>query len=166
MSTQTKSKLYLLIIGILLITNIAMLFFFFNKKDDGKKGANRGNNDRGAMMKSFLQKEIGFNDQQIQLYDTLSKQYKQKMKADFEAQKNNKEEQFKELGVKGFSDSAIADMVSKTGERQKLMELQLLNHFAAIRKICTVEQQAKFDTLFYKIWNKKKKPEEKRPDGK
>jgi periplasmic protein CpxP/Spy len=162
MSTQTKSKLYLLIIGILLITNIAMLFFFFNKKDEGKKGTNRAGNDRGAMMKNFLQKEIGFNEQQIQLYDTLSKQHKQKMKAEFDALKTNKEEQFKELGIKGFSDSAIADMVGTTAERQKLMELQLLNHFAAIRKICTAEQQMKFDTLFYKIWSKKKKPEEKK----
>ena len=81
MSTQTKSKLYLLVIGILLITNIAMLLFFLNKKEDGKKG-NRGSNDRSAMMKEFLKNDIGFTAQQIQLYDTLSKQNKEKMKAE------------------------------------------------------------------------------------
>jgi Spy/CpxP family protein refolding chaperone len=160
MSTQAKSKLYLLIIGILLVTNIAMLFFFLDKKDDGKK-ANRGP-DKSAMMKSFLKDSVGFNDQQLQQYDTLSKQHKEKMKADFDALKTNKELQFKELGTKGFTDSAINDVVSRAAEKQKLMELQMLNHFATIRKICTPEQQPKFDSLFYKIWSKKKKPEEKK----
>jgi periplasmic protein CpxP/Spy len=160
MSTPTKSKLYLLIIGILLITNIVMLFFLLDNKTGDKRG-NRGGN-RGAMMKGFLQKEIGFNDQQLQQYDTLSKQQREKMKADFEAIKNNKEKQFKELGSKGFSDSVIADIVNQSAEKQKTMEMQMLNHFAEIRKICTAEQQPKFDSLFYKIWSKKKTPEEKK----
>jgi len=160
MSTTAKNKLYLLVIGILLVTNIVMLFFFIDKKDDGKKG-NRGG-DKSAMMKNFLQKEIGFNEQQLQQYDTLSKQHKEKMKADFEALKKNKEQQFKELGIKGFSDTAINDIVSRSSEKQKLIELQMLNHFASIRKICTAEQQPKFDSLFYTIWNKKKKPDEKK----
>jgi periplasmic protein CpxP/Spy len=159
MGTQTKSKLYLLIIGLLLITNIAMLLFFMGNKDGHKKG---GRGDRSAMMKEFLQKDIGFNEQQLQLYDTLSKQHREKIKADFEIIRNNKEQHFKELGNKGFGDSAITDAVNKFAEKQKAMELQMLNHFAAIRKICTPGQQSRFDSLFYKIWNKKKKSEEKK----
>ncbi|MGG9964279.1 Spy/CpxP family protein refolding chaperone [Ferruginibacter sp. SUN106] len=163
MSTQTKSKLYLLIIGILLITNIGMLFFFLGNKDGGKKPGNRGGSpDRSAMMKSFLKDSIGFNDEQLQQYDTLSKQHRENAKAQFDSLKNSKEEQFKQLGNRGFSDSAIADMIKNSVEKQKAMELQLLNHFAAIRKICTAGQQPKFDSLFYKIWSKKKKPEEKK----
>ena len=164
MSTQTKSKLYLLIIGILLITNIAMLFFFLGKKDEGKKNNHGG--DRGAMMKEFLQKEIGFNGQQLQRFDTLNTQHKDNMKAAFDAMRGNKEQQLKELGSKGFSDSAITGVISQSVEQQKLMELQMFNHFAAIRKICTAEQLPKFDSLFYKILSRKgdgkKKPEEKK----
>lgn len=162
MSTHTKSKLYLLIIVILLVTNIAMLFFFLGDKDGGKKGGGPGRQDRSAMMKSFLKDEIGFTAQQLQQYDTLSKQYKEATKGQFDSLRSNKEEQFKELGSKGFSDSAIFDMINKSSERQKVMELQLLNHFASIRKICSADQLTKFDTSFYKIWSKKKKPEEKK----
>jgi hypothetical protein len=160
MSTQTKSKLYILIIGILLITNIAMLFIFLNKKDDGKKG-NR-NNDRAAVMKEFLQKDIGFSEQQLSEYDTLNKMHKENIKADFETIKSNKEQQFKELGARGFNDSVIAEMANKSAENQKLMTVKMLSHFAAIRKICTAGQQPKFDSLFYTIWNKKKRPETKK----
>ena len=159
MSTQSKSKLYLLLIGILLITNIAMLFFFLGNKEGGRRG---GRGDRSAMMKEFLQKDIGFNEQQLNQYDTLSKLHREKMKSDFDQLRNSKEQQFKELGAKGFSDSVIAGIVNQSAEKQKIMEMQMLNHFASIRKICSPEQQVKFDSLFYTIWKKNKKPEEKK----
>ena len=168
MSTQTKSKLYLLIIGILLITNIAMLFIYLKDcgHESGKPKQARNNNDRTAMMKEFLQKEVGFDSLQIQQYDTLSKQFKERSKAGYDSLRNGKEEQFKELGNKAFSDSAIAAMANVSGDKQKAMELKLLNHFATIRKLCTPDQLIKFDTSFYKIWSKKKKPEEKKEDKK
>jgi periplasmic protein CpxP/Spy len=161
MSTQTKSKLYLLVIGILLITNIAMLLFFLNKKEDIKKG-NRGSNDRSAMMKEFLKNDIGFTPQQIQLYDTLSKQNKEKMKADFDAMKAGKEQQFKQLGSKGFTDSAINAIAGQAADNQKLIEAKMMNYFATVRKLCTAEQLPKFDSLFYKMWSKKKPTNEKK----
>ena len=160
MSTQTKSKLYLLIIGILLITNIAMLFFFLDKKDNSKK-PNRGN-DKSAMMKEFLKTDVGFTDQQLLQYDTLSKQNRERMKADMEAMKSAKEEQFKELGNKGFSDSAIVAASIKAGSNQKQVEEKMLNYFVSVRKLCTAEQLPKFDSLFYKMWSKKKPPTEKK----
>ena len=167
MGTQTKSKLYILIIGILLVTNIAVLFFFLNGKHDQPKGGQRSGGDKGAaMMKDFLKNDIGFNDQQIQQYDTLSKQHRERSKADFDSLKVSKEQQFKELGSKGFSDSAIAEMVNRSAEKQKIMEGKMLNYFAAVRKLCTPEQQPKFDSLFYKIWGKKKKPDDKKDEKK
>jgi periplasmic protein CpxP/Spy len=159
MSTPNKSKIYILIISLLLLTNIGMLVFFMCNKGNEKKG---GRGDKSAMMKEFLQKEVGFTAQQIVQYDTLSSLHKQKMKADFDALKNNKEQQFKELGAKGFSDSAIIATATQSAEKQKEMETNMLKHFAEIRKICTPQQQPKFDSLFYKIWNKRKPSNEKK----
>ena len=104
--------------------------------------------------------------QQLQQYDTLSKQFKEKTKNNPDSLRGNKEEQFKILGIKGFSQSAIDSIVTRSAENQKAMELQMMNHFISIRKLCTPEQQPKFDSLFYKIWNKKKKPDEKKPEEK
>lgn len=160
MSTQTKSKLYLLIIGILLITNIAMLFFFLDKKDNNKK-PNRGN-DKSAMMKEFLKTDVGFTDQQLLQYDTLSRRNRERIKADMDAMKSAKEEQFKELGSKGFSDSAIVAAAIKAADNQKQVEEKMLGYFATVRKLCTAEQLPKFDSLFYKMWSKKKPPTEKK----
>ena len=166
MSTHTKSKLYILIIGILLVTNIVMLFFFLNKDEKGRGKGRDANQDRRAMMRDFLQKQIGFDTVQLVKYDTLSKEFKEKSKISFDSLRSNKEVQFKELGTKGFSETAIDSIVNKSAENQKKMEWQMIDHFATIRKICTAEQQPKFDSLFYKIWSKKKKPDEKKADEK
>jgi ABC-type phosphate transport system auxiliary subunit len=160
MSTQTKSKLFLLIIAILLLTNVAMLYFLFNKdKTDGKKPSF----DKGTAAREFLQKEIGFNADQMQQYDTLAKQQREKMKAAFEGIRTSKEQIFKDLGNKSFSDSAIAEAVSKSSENQKNMERQFYSNMLQVRKLCTAGQQPKFDSLFYKMWSRKpKKAEEKK----
>lgn len=159
MSTQTKSKLFLLIIAILLLTNIAMLFFLFTK-DGGTKPPPK---NKDAVAKEFLQTEIGFSDAQLQQYDTLAKQHRERMKGTFDEMRKSKEQQFKELGRHSFSDSAIADAVTQSVEKQKIMELQFYNHMLDVRKLCTAGQLPKFDSLFYKMWSKKpKKPEEKK----
>ena len=162
MSTQSKSKLFLLIIGILLVTNIGMLIFFTVYKEQPK---NRG---RGwdAMLKEFLQKDIGFSAPQLQQYDTLSKKQKEDFKASLNALKNNKEQEFKDLGSKGFSDSAIDNAILQSAENQKSMEFKMLTNMVAIRKLCTADQLPKFDSLIYKVWthkpDNKKKPEDKK----
>jgi periplasmic protein CpxP/Spy len=152
MSTSKKSKLYLLIIGLLLLSNIALLFLFFNK--DAKPN---GKNDKGAQMVAFLKNDLGFTDAQLQQVDSLRKAHKEKMKAQFDEMRANKQAAIKFLGEKAFSDSAINKSIETTANNQKNIELQMLSHFATIRKICTAEQLPKFDSLFYKAWDKKKK---------
>ncbi|MBS1509571.1 MAG: periplasmic heavy metal sensor [Bacteroidetes bacterium] len=162
MSAQTKSKLYLLIIGILLVTNIAVLFLFLNTdKHDGVK-PKEAKPGRSKVMRDFLQNEVGFTGEQLQQFDTLSEQHKQKMKETFDAFRGNKETEFKELGAKGFSDSAVAAALKRSLDQQQQMEQNMLNHFMAIRKICTPQQQPKFDAAFYTLWSKKKKPDDKK----
>jgi hypothetical protein len=151
---QTKSKLYLLIIGVLVLSNLAMLYFFFGNKEDGRRGSRNDGHDR---MKEFLQKDLGFSQQQLLRFDSLASQHKEKMKVRFDSLRNNKEEQFKILGSYGFSDSIREALARSNSERQKQMELNMLHHFASIRSICNREQMLKFDSLFYKIWQKKKK---------
>ena len=161
MSTPSKTKALVAAVVFLLLTNIAVLVFFLCCKGPGKKDFHGG---REVMMKEFLQKDVGFTPQQIAQYDTLSKQHRENIKASFDEMRNNKQEQFKELGRNGFSDSAVTVAANKASAMQKEMEVKMISHFKEIRKLCTAEQQPKFDSLFYKIWNKKddkrKKPGE------
>ncbi len=150
MSTS-KNKLLVIIMVILLLTNIALIaFILFNKPEEKRSGRA----DREAMMVEFLQKEVGFDKQQMQQYDTLNKQHKEKMKLRFDDIRSNKQKVYQTVGSQAFSDSAINDAATKLSGSQKDIETNMLQHFAAIRKICTPEQQPKFDSMIYKIWNK------------
>jgi protein CpxP len=158
MSTS-KNKLLVIIMVILLLTNIALIaFILFNKPEEKRSGRA----DREAMMTEFLQKQIGFDKQQMQQYDTLNNRHKEKMKMRFDEMRNNKQLIYQSVGSQAFSDSAINEAAIKLSAPQKDVETTMLQHFATIRKICTPEQQPKFDSLIYKIWNKagdkKKKP--------
>jgi hypothetical protein len=136
-----------------------MLIFFTSHKEDPRRSGG-GGKARDMMLKEFLRNEIGFSDAQIKQYDSLNQNHRAGMKNTFDAIKNSKEQQFKELGNKGFSDSAISDAIKLSVENQKTMELQMFKHMASIRKLCIADQLPKFDSLFYKVWTRK--PESKK----
>src|SRR5436190_2566919 len=102
---QNRSKVFLLIIGILLIANIVMLSFFIMKKDSGRPAEKRP--DRKAMIADFLKKEIGFTEIQLKQYDTLSDKHREGIKKMFDSLRSSKDNQFKQLTAGNFSDSVM-----------------------------------------------------------
>lgn len=164
-NTQNKSRVFLTIIGILLVANIAMVSFFLMKKDKGKSEKQR--TDRRTMIANFLKTEIGFDTVQLQQYDTLSKGHKENMKKMFENLRSTKDKQFKELTAAGFSDSVMNAIADQSAASQKAMELKMFNHLKNVRLLCKPEQLPKFDSLFVKVLNKrggdgKKKPTDRK----
>ena len=154
-NNQNKNKVFIVIIAILLIANIAMLAFFLPKKD-GADHTKRP--DRKAYISNFLAKEIGFNKDQLVQYDTLSNLNREKIGSLFENIRKNKTEQFKQLVAGNFSDSTINMLAEQSAANQKIIEIQMSNHIKSIRQLCTAEQLPKFDSLFSKVFYK-------RPEG-
>ena len=148
---QNRSKVFLTIIGILLVANIAMVSFFLLKKDTKREKRP----DRKAIIANFLKTEIGFDTAQLQQYDTLSNRHREIMKKMFDSSRITKDNQFKELTTANFSDSAMNNIADRSAAFQKAMELRTFNHFKKIRLLCTPEQQPKFDSLFDKVLNRR-----------
>ncbi len=149
---QNRSKVFLTIIGILLVANIAMLTFFIMKKDTGR---HQKRQDRKEMIANFLKNEIGFSAAQLQQYDTLSNKHRENIKEMFEKSRSTKDMQFKQLAAGDFSDSIINSVADQSSASQKIMELHMFNHLKKVRMLCTPEQQPKFDSLFVKILNRR-----------
>ena len=149
---QNKSKVFLTIIGILLVANIAMVCFFFLKKDGGKREKRP---DRKTMIANFLKNEIGFNEAQLQRYDSLSTRHNESMKTMFDSSRSSKDRQFKILTAADFNDSVMNSVADQSSASQKIMELKMFNHLKNIRSLCTPEQLPKFDSLFVKVLNKR-----------
>lgn len=148
----SKTKILVTAVILLLLTNVGMLIFFLNCKDHGEKSGRGG---RDAAMRSFLQKEIGFNDAQLAQYDTLTKRHKESIKPSFDEMRNSREQDMKALGASGFSDSVIEASAARSSAKQKEMIRNMLMHFKEVRALCTPAQMPKFDSLFYKSLGKK-----------
>ena len=157
---QNRSKVFLLVIAILLVANIAMVAFFVMKKDDRRMEKRP---DRKTMIAEFLKKEIGFTPEQLQQYDTLSTRHQENVKKMFEGHRASKDKQFKELASGDFSDSVMNLVADQSAASQKTMELQMFNHLKSIRMLCTQEQLPKFDSLFVKILNRRGGEGRKKP---
>lgn len=157
---QNRSKVFLFIIAILLVANIAMLAFFLMKKDGRHPGRRP---DRKEMISAFLKNEIGFTAAQLQQYDTLSTRHQENVKKMFDTLRASKDKQFRQLAAADFSDSAITFVADQSAASQKTMELQMFNHLKSIRQLCTKEQLPKFDSLFVKILNRRGGEGRKKP---
>ena len=153
MTTEPKNKILLIIIGVLLLTNFVLIAFLL--KPTSRKGS-RG--ERTAMIANFLQKEIGFDNQQLKQYDSISGLNRTKVKAMFEVLKNDKDGQFKELATGNFNDTAIVRSANTIALKQKEIEIVLYRHYKEIRNLCSPQQQPAFDSLFYKVLNKRNIP--------
>jgi len=102
-----------------------------------------------------LQKEIGFNQQQLLQYDTLSDGQQKIMKGFFENMHNKKKQQFQQLVVGNFSDTSINRLADESAATQKQLEVQMFNHLKSVRQLCSPDQLPKFDTSFFKVFNRR-----------
>ena len=149
---QNRSKIFIAIIGILLVANIALVSFFLMRKDGAKREKKP---EWKTVISGFLKNEIGFDTIQLNKYNSLSDRHKENMKKMMDSLRTPKDKQFKELAAGGFSDSIMNSLAEQTAATQKTMELRMFNHLKNIRMLCTPEQLPKFDSLFGKVLNRK-----------
>ena len=143
---RSSNKVFIIIIALLLVANIATLYMLFN----GKKPVDEHKN----AMRNYLRKEIGFSEKQLQEFDTIKAIHRREVKPIFEQMRENKKSNLQKLGASGFSDSALAATASAAAIAQEAVELKLLKHIRDIRNLCTPAQRPVFDTGFYKVMSK------------
>jgi len=149
MRSVLKNKVLVSIIGILLLANIAMLVFFITGMKKPEKENSQGNRS-GHSTVSFLQNKIGFTTQQINQFNELKEEHRLKLNPLFEDLRITKDDFF--LLVKdSLTDFRVDSVASLIGEKQKTLDIQVFGTVRDIRKLCTPQQQLKFDSLLPKI---------------
>ena len=149
-----RSKPLILIIVILLLANIGGLYFFFKQKSYKPEGRPAG--DRQEMMTRYLKDELKFDDSQMKRFDSISERHKLATEPLFEGLKEEKEKRLRFLADHNYADSALLQAVNRSAERQKSLDLTMLEHIRNIRAIGSPAQQQRFDTGFYKMMKKNK----------
>src|SRR4051812_2307673 len=112
MQSTSKNKALISIIIFLLLTNIAVLVFFLYFKDN-KRNFHGGENS----ITTTLQKEVGFNEEQMNKFQDLRKGHMEKIKPLFDSLRMAKENLYNLLYTNGdVPDSIINSRAVVIGE--------------------------------------------------
>ena len=159
---MSRNRIYVFLIGILLVSNLALVAFFVLNKPPQKEIRR----DRpGSYMKDALKSEVGFNDQQMAEYDKQVDAHRQSMRPLFEDITKTKENFYHLLMQPGTPDSVLNNAANQIGEKQKLIDMKIFMHFQNIRQLCTPSQQPMFDTVIQRVVHRMVFPIRK-PDNK
>jgi protein CpxP len=147
----SRNKIYIFLIGILLLSNLALVAFFVWNQP-AKKEVHR---DRpGSYMQEALKNDVGFSDEQMTKFEAMASQHRQQMRPLFEDISKTKESFYHMLTQPAVSDSQLNLAAEQIGEKQEMIDLKIFMHFQNIREICTPNQQPQFDSLIQHVVHK------------
>ena len=149
MSYLRNHKLLLLVISVLLVANIGLLYFFVFKKPEHPPKMTQDEMRKKAIEK--VQDEVGLNNEQAVIYDSLRMQQFRNMKPLFKDITRSKEEFFSLIYQQGVNDSVLNSYASKIGEKQMELDISTFHYFQSIKALCTEEQKPKMDTFIKQI---------------
>lgn len=162
MSYLRNNKLLLLIIGVLLLANISLLWYYVWKKP-AKAEPKRQVEHPSARLK----REVGFNDQQATIYDSLREQHYRSIRPLFEDLRISRDSLLKMMHQPMVDDSLIARQSEIVYEKQKAIDLKMHRYFRSLRDLCSEDQKPKMDSFLNNLakkmangrrWGKDKKP--------
>lgn len=153
---NSKNKLLLFLVAILLITNMLVLWYFVNKKPGMAKAGGHG--DRPGSVTNFLKNEIGFSATQMASFDSLKKEHRAATKPYFEELAKSKDSFYQLIGKETIPDSVLQATAAIIGQKQAILDMHFFQNFKSIRKLCTPEQQPKFDSLMPAVASKLMEP--------
>jgi len=145
MKQFTQNKLLVLLVAVLLIANLGLMFYFFVFRNE-----HRSDPPSSRPVSDFVQKQLGFNADQVAKFQQLRDEHKQAVKPIIDDIRNLKDSLYNLL-QKPQDDSMAVNLIDKIGERQKDWELMIFHHFQKMRAICDSSQLPKFDTLVHRM---------------
>jgi protein CpxP len=158
---SSRNKTLVAIIAVLLVSNIAVLLYFVVLKDSWHRGEKRK-----LPMTEFLQKEVGFSEQQLALFDSLKRHHHEAVKPLGEDLSRSRDTLYLLIGNPAVTDSALQAAAAVIGRKQALLELKLFANFRQIRAICTPAQLPRFDSLAPALVRKMMAPSRRPPSPK
>jgi Spy/CpxP family protein refolding chaperone len=148
MNPGLKIKSLYIIVGLLLMINVATLGFIWYTSFKLRVEPPL-NPPRQDSSNSFLADELGFTGEQSQKFEALKKEHRQGVQNIMQQTKELKDQLFE--CIKTGDDAKAKELAEKLSENNKAMELLTYEHFKEVRKICNDEQKVKFDKILIEL---------------
>lgn len=145
--SAARIKALLFITGLLLVSNMVLLFLLLNKPAP---------HSRQFPLREILKNEVGFSDAQMQQYDTLAAHQRKAIRLKFDGLRSGKQQGLTTVAASGFEDSTISAVALRWCQAQAQIDEAMMQHFKAVRSLCTPAQTPKFDEHIPEIFAPKK----------
>lgn len=147
--TSPRSKILVLIIGALLISNLTVLGFLLWGKSGNKKLP-----ERGKSFSEYFEKQLGFTPDQVTKFHQLRDTHLENIRPYLKDVRSAKDSLFNLMHLPNIPDSVVEKAADDLAQKEKAQELQSFRHFRNVRELCNDEQKIKFDSLMKKIINR------------
>lgn len=148
MDIFTKNKFTTILIVLLILINLVILStIWFNRKEifwPMRMERPPGNADR---MVFFLKNELGLNEEQVHEYQQLRLKHHAQVRGIIDETHNLKKELMDQLFNDQLDSQKVNLLIDTIGEKQKLVEKIIFNHFIEIKNLCGAGQQEKLRRL-------------------
>ncbi len=140
-----KSRLWLIIVVLLVLINIATLtFLWVQYKSPEKQGV-------GLATKDFVTKELELTPAQQKQYDSLRFIHRKEIMELNKKDRHLHDQLFENISVQNIDTALLDSMAYKLSLVEANKQKITLYHFREFRKILTTDQQKKFDKILSQV---------------
>jgi periplasmic protein CpxP/Spy len=148
MNNNTKNKLLIGIVALLILANITSIAMFWLDKPSDKMPVYEREKGTPA---AFLIRELNLDEKQQDQLEILREAHKQAAEPLREELGKNKQLFFELLQQQNVTDSQKINAEMKVTAVTEKLDLLAFDHFYKVRNICTEKQKEKFDKIIMNV---------------
>lgn len=141
-----NNKALLIIIGVLLVSNLALLAKYMV---GGKEQKTTRKTERSAT--DYMVRELQLNESQAEQFKTLWETVKEKNRPYFDSLRTTRENLYRHLKNEPQPEETIRSIADTIARYEAQLTLNNYRHFRKVRAICDSTQQIKLDTLIQRM---------------
>lgn len=139
MNMKKNTILYILLVFLVLFNG----FFLFNFL--GEISADKGNETKDPMR--FVRQQLNLSASQIETFEIINKEHHQKMMGFNDDLRGLKDALFNNISENSLDEESVDSIVTLIGEKQKVKEMEIYDHFKSIQELCDAKQKEKFKKI-------------------
>jgi len=149
MTSTGRNKMLVILVGVLLLTNVAMLYYLVRDYKEDKKS-------RSEKQVDFVKKELHLDDTQLNQYLGLRVTRDSIMKPMNDALRAAKMKMvgYLKLPSSAVPDSLVANTAAEITSHQKDIEVAYYHHFRRMQTICRPDQLHLLDSILVQMVNR------------
>ena len=144
-----KNVILYILLAFLIIVN-----GFFLVNQFGKSNKRQG---KEPQPKNFIIKELKFDASQIEQYETLYDEHKEKIKSISDNVRTLKDDFFDKVSDESVNASVVDSLATLIANAEKAKDIETFFYFRAIQKICNDKQKERFKTILKDALHKKRR---------